>query len=1641
MWFDLGPTSPEETRNIFRQVFRYCPAFPFLPAPDETRVADLGFYDDYRLVRLAPEPDEEMPAPPEEVYGLYAPGDFRPLDRSGTTIALMNDLAPLVLSEETALEYGIFRITFGYSPGEDSTEWQHPRIVSTLEEVSEAPQNLDEDSRTLLSGLIAPPCADRVDVASSDVSTGFVVQASVLREGPEGPNGRGIVARTEVSFGPDGSLSGLERTDAREVPLPSDAHVPSIIRTPLRVETALPVQEWHPLEADGETALPDALKQKLGRVSDWDDYLRNEYNVDDGGNITLLLRAADLPFYASFCLLEVLEQKSGGYRRSYALVRRQDAGFELRPLNGTSPVLHETNAEAGELHLTAETAHEYLRFFCWAVHGEGGPFYIPRHVREMPLRPSADDQKTPRTLLRDKYQQLHDLPFTIRAVDADEAERLDYPPVELAGHRYKAPLAYESAVFEAWFAIRPTGMVEMVHDEPRVADLPFHHEGYGSDGLFVLRPLLVSRADRRPRPSVGHYRRRDEKAKTPSADAVEYQRTAEDILSELQENGIVTKGLLRDPIRFGTSTLSGGHLYSEVQIHNHRFVDAVSLRDLSDGPALTFVDCVFEKGVCARGATGSGSWTFVGCTFGLLGEAGSTDIAVDLENASVSGNLTLFDCQVGGRVFAPGLRVSGDVRLRGSRIAPSLGDIGQRLRFDELGFGLGGDQNGPISRFLTDVGWGETRFGNQAPAISLKGAVIDGELELTSASTTKRRVAGSGNVTWDAGHEQAGAAVASVVLGTVSGRGIRVGGSIVLFGTLCLGSLTFTSARCHGNVVLFWNEVDSVPGPHLRTLGDVVLYAAGIDGFLAATNAEVGGNLSLYGTSIGENVDLLGLSTANLDMSFTTVGGYVTAFRQENALAPGRSSLRVRGDLSLSGADLNILELRGARIDGIVGIRTGRFGSLALTLGIEPTEEEDKYWASPCRVGAVQISAVTVEESLDVSGLEVRRVTANNPREDIDQRWGEFVLTHSRIGVNLKFFDERPRQSLTRRWTNQSSTTEQNESTRVLDAMWKRPEGDESSDQPVPIPTDFHSIVEQDVDLQANEIGGHLDLRNVDVAGDLCLNDTTVGLDLRMGADVKVPTGVSLQTLETRCGRLDAEKLTCEGDVNGTGLRLRGDLRARGAQVKGEFLFLKRSEERDNGGGQGEQPSGTDAPSSAALVQPKLGYAWIEGELDLEGVSANHLALTGENVPAPTAKVRLARAQIGRLEIVDPTPGPIDLSRVTVLRWVFGDESGEDGDPGAERYVDVLNKMDPFDRATWVGVEQGLRDQTKESDADEVYRAMGWKARQEGRSKRQWIPAWVRQRLPERVSSKESQPVLSESVDLDSESEAEVAEAVFLPRDPKRRSWEYHWRRWWPGPFLALSSLAVLLFILLSTNPSALELALLQWTAVVLAIGLLLVDREGLYGVTVGFGTKAWRPMVVALLALPVTFGVFSQPENVRATSDFLEVLDDDRARIVSAGHKQSGMAIDTTVQSSRQSPGHSTSSVPDRLVSTEVLPLGLSPRSSEQVYSSLEISPDVLARLPEYEHVDWSTADALALTLRYQLPIIPFFTHDRWEASSRELAVPPRWMADWMGTEERVEVGISAEEYAFLLTLWHWLAWPLFLIGAAAWAYRGRQH
>ncbi|MEX0313857.1 MAG: hypothetical protein AB3N18_06750 [Allomuricauda sp.] len=128
-----------------------------------------------------------------------------------------------------------------------------------------------------------------------------------------------------------------------------------------------------------------------------------------------------------------------------------DSGNLFR-LNGTSPPIHEVNAKA-PIKLDKSNVIDYLRFFCFFVHAENGPFLLFETI---------DQLEIPLKLMSDKEVEiLKDIVYTAKLNNINN--KGNFLVTSMVWH-YKD-------VFAARFEIQKSGMIEMLEDETVVENL------------------------------------------------------------------------------------------------------------------------------------------------------------------------------------------------------------------------------------------------------------------------------------------------------------------------------------------------------------------------------------------------------------------------------------------------------------------------------------------------------------------------------------------------------------------------------------------------------------------------------------------------------------------------------------------------------------------------------------------------------------------------------------------------------------------------------------------------------------------------------------------------------------------------------------------------------------------------------------------------------------------------------------------------------------------------------------------------------------------------------------------------------------------------------------------------------------------
>ena len=156
----------------------------------------------------------------------------------------------------------------------------------------------------------------------------------------------------------------------------------------------------------------------------------------------------NLPFYKNMAMIRVTD--SLWPNKKLKIYYLTESG-NLYRLNGTSPPIHEVNNK-GFINVTEENVLEYLRFFCFFVRGEEGPFLISEDA-DNPLLPDMDEAT------RNAFSNV------LRPASYEGKD-------EKGNYRCDAVVFYSNALFLANFSIQPTGMIEMLDDEPILPDIP-----------------------------------------------------------------------------------------------------------------------------------------------------------------------------------------------------------------------------------------------------------------------------------------------------------------------------------------------------------------------------------------------------------------------------------------------------------------------------------------------------------------------------------------------------------------------------------------------------------------------------------------------------------------------------------------------------------------------------------------------------------------------------------------------------------------------------------------------------------------------------------------------------------------------------------------------------------------------------------------------------------------------------------------------------------------------------------------------------------------------------------------------------------------------------------------------------------------
>ncbi len=1295
-----------ERQEIVAEVDAFAPTFQrdFKHDSLEVERSVLSFYEDYSLLRIE---DGER-----TLLALYAPGDVRPLDSTEGPIRAVNFLAPIILSEVTVVDYIRFYLSCVAETSTAATFLENADSFATAEGVSKKeakklarhiePIRLAELSETSDVGDDAP---EELKASDNDDDTPDALNVSVI----------GIAAgglgryRIEVSSrGRVKIVDDVERLFDTKVEIISQALGSDAFPVIGRLPTIHGVKQW-----------------RIARDDELHDF-RSAFDAEGwrcpspAGWEKVILRIAEVDFWVSHLICELIADTDEGLQHRHMIMDMQK--HQLSRLYGTSPQLHEINAaetsRRSEPPLSDPAgAIAYTRFFCWAIKSEGGRFLIVDQLRAIPWKDA------PSSMVR---EELKAKLCSLESSGIDDEKR----------YQINGTVSYGDAMFQAEFAVSQSGMVEMVDDEPIAQNLSVLEEAERDRANLPLEKLGETTAAQ-----VKHYLNRpigDDREDPDRQQPI----AAEKFLSDLAAKGLVDDVAVSGRVSFtrlpsgkGISGESDAvaevDVFAEYRVINVTFLDEVEMNAVRLLTPLDFRLCRFEKGFSASNARARAGLRAYRCEFHSVD--GETP-AISINDIEVEGNLDFRANDVFGRLYAPRMRVSGNVRFDG---------IWVTLK----GFKLPDEWRLKQETLQTATAMGFNARWVPPPALYLRGSEIGGTLDL--GGFVEEVVAGRSGDSWN---DNTIFPRISVIAGGVGAVGVKVGRFLRLRGACVFGYMDFQGSHIGLDVqahALIRKLADSDRTRACRFIVTewVSFHGARIDGSLLLSGALIFKDLHCMFTIVQKM--FIGGPCEIADRTFC--------------------SLRIGGDLLLSGANVGYVQFEAAHVEGDIKIVTGQFIQLFFNAHLRVQRVDEGVAADmgstasqgsgqlrlalePSHAHAVYIKSVNVAEDLALGGIRLGG-DGHSSKTIVDEHSGVLHVTGSKIGGNLALgtngYAEKGLAG------KQAATLLKSASADPADIVNYASD----SDGWALIDSTCQAEIGGRLKLSGTQVKGGVDVSNVIVAGPVDLTDMKIGQDLRISRFGRGQSGIQGResVFVTRCSSLNIEMLECEGDIDLTGLET-GKLasgRGRGAvdgpylTVKGDLEFWPRAEIRC-----------TD--SCGAML----------GDLNLSAAKVGRLILTGKNWPkaadgvglgqtvtgrwqrvrktfdqmrdlfrrtrrrAPTPAtppINLERARIGRLDIRSPLPADINLDSIIVDAWDLEND---------DVYRKLLKKTEPFSGGVYTQVETSLRDEGNDTIADAVYVDMRRRLRRDKGWYRN-LSSWLLLDITTRYGTSPTRPFIS----------------------------------------------------------------------------------------------------------------------------------------------------------------------------------------------------------------------------------------------------------------------------------------------------------
>jgi hypothetical protein len=991
----------------------------------------------------------------------------------------------------------------------------------------------------------------------------------------------------------------------------------------------------------------------------------------------------NLSFSDCYKLIEVIYYSDNFHTRFYALIDYTETrvvGVRSKTINGKSIVFHSIWEEGKEADFpsfvidTSQKAYDYLKLFCWGLEGDKGRFVLPECLQDMPWVKSPDISE---------WEKIN-----IRFHNSKQEDQIG-DKIEITFN--DVVVNYSDAIYHSEFTVNiETGMVAMNNDD-RIDGLPLKQEFFVKintrqklSGSLINKPIAIELEDNffLDESWIDILKKRS-KGKRKIA--------SEDFLEALRENRKIANKKVKEPIYINDFSKTG----TKVSIENCVFEDKVSLINNESKISIEFLDCIFYDSFLAKDIHFYSSLSFQNCVF-LSEKINSKTQSVgekkciDFHNYSTEGDLEFMSCAFIGTSDFSNMSLKGSLSYRGAMFTRYVEKIFSYYSKRHLSEITNKEKSNVF--FLDKVNFNSLLNGSYSILI-LDNSSVDGDVFISGATTINSSL-----------NE------CCMIMGSLSSSGIQVGGDLRINNTIIHGTLDFSSSVFNKGVY-FINK-------HLRQhyvsvqIGGALLFNnSRIDNVLNLACINVKSNVSLYGVQVNTYINLFGLrSLGNLDLDFVKVRGILAAYRNSlNTIS--RETLHIKGNVSLSSADVYNVKLKGIQIEGNVKVYASNFGSFQIGYGLNTeyksefdnsTNEKEKTSKNGFRLRPVKsrikkhlhIESSIIKGILDLSGVDLHT-------DSLTESFDRIKIEKNTIGGDVLFFDKLALNSLDKGFSKIMRGYH-------LEGIRFRREYIDDSFPHVKGLFNLNKNVKLlkalkgtgSVLIKANDIGGKLDLRNVIIRGKLDLDDTSVKLSIKMNGYYEQSYGMfkkRISNISTDCQNISMNRAQIGGNLNLTGLQLQkhnysgGNFSAIGSTINGGIYLIATD-------------SGFDDIESKDQIAHS---AFIEGDFDASVSNIKEISFTENNFFK--GRIDLERTVIGKLRIIDPTPQKIYLSGIVVKDWDFGGKHNSDKDKKkniSEEYLRVLNKMVVFDKSVYLDIEKELRNRNEEKEANKVYIAM-----------------------------------------------------------------------------------------------------------------------------------------------------------------------------------------------------------------------------------------------------------------------------------------------------------------------------------------------